>query len=111
MNEHANQPSPDEPQTPEEKRQQSIDLLNGTHSFPFPVMIKVIGPNEDAFVDSVIDCVRTQLTLAFDPPVHKREAKGGRHVSVTIEPSFDDAEQVLNLYDSIRKIDGVIMLL
>lgn len=98
-------------QSAEEKIQQSIDLLNATHSFPCPVMVKVIGRNDDAFINSVVAAIRDQLELSFDPPIHKREAKGGRHVSVTIEPTFDKAEDVLQTYDRIRVIDGVVMVL
>ena len=95
----------------EDKRQQSIDLLNGTHTFPCPVMVKVIGRNDDAFINSVVSAIREQLELSFDPPIQKREAKGGRHVSVTIEPTFENAEEVLQAYERIRHIDGVVMVL
>ena len=95
----------------EDGRQRSLDLLNATHAFPCPVMVKVIGRNEEAFIDAVIAAAREELELSFDPPTTKREAKGGRHVSVTVEPKFDSAEQVINLYQRIRLIEGVVMVL
>ena len=107
---HRNSPD-SEAVSPEEQRQRSIDLLNATHSFPCPVMVKVIGKNDESFIEAVVSTVRDQLSLAFDPPITKREARGGRHVSVTIEPTFDDADQVLGLYEKIRFIDGVVMVM
>jgi putative lipoic acid-binding regulatory protein len=106
----------EEPITPgstpdDDPHQRSVDLLNATHSFPCPVMVKVIGNNQESFVDAVVSVIRDELELAFDPSVRRRETRSGKHVSLTIEPTFDDAEQVLSLYEKIRKIDGVIMLL
>ena len=91
--------------------QRSIDLLNANHTFPCPVMVKVIGNNNELFVNSVVDAIREELGLAFDPPLRRRETRSGKHVSLTLEPTFDDAAQVLSTYEKIRKIDGVIMLL
>ena len=91
--------------------QSSLDLLNSTHDFPCPVMIKVIGANQDLFVERVVAVVREQLELSFDPPFSTREAVGGRHVSVTLEPSFASAEEVIALYGQIRHIHGVVMVM
>ncbi len=102
---------PEEPLDPAEAIQRSLDLLNSTHEFPCPVMVKVIGPHTDQFIDAVVQVVREQLELPFDPPIRKREARGGRHVSVTIEPTFDDAQSVLRLYEHIRHVEGVIMVM
>ncbi|MEM7311739.1 MAG: DUF493 domain-containing protein [Planctomycetota bacterium] len=95
----------------DDPHQRSVDLLNATHEFPCPVMVKVIGINNEVFVDAVISSIRDSLGLAFDPPVRKRETRSGKHLSITLEPTFDKAEQVLETYEKIRQIDGVIMLL
>lgn len=111
MSDDADSKGDDSEESAEDKRQQSIDLLNGTHTFPCPVMVKVIGRNDNTFINSVVAAIREQLELSFDPPIQKREAKGGRHVSVTIEPTFENAEEVLQTYERIRHIDGVVMVL
>lgn len=94
-----------------EDRLRSIELLNETHEFPCPVMIKVIGNNEDDFISRIVKVIRDQLHLKFDPPIRTREAKNGKHISVTIEPRFLQAEEVIDLYAKITKIDGVVMVL
>ncbi len=94
-----------------EDRQRSIDLLNATHEFPCKVMVKVIGTNSAAFMTEVVQSVRVELRLKFDPPIRTRETKGGRHISITLEPYFENAEEVLDVYDRFRSIDGVVMVL
>ncbi len=95
----------------DEKREQSIELLNQTHTFPCPVMIKVIGIQTDDFISRVVQAVRAELNLRFDPPIRTREAKGGKHIAVTLEPRFLKAEEVLDVYARIRTLDGVVMIL
>ena len=95
----------------DEKRQQSIDLLNETHSFPCPVMVKVIGNNTEGFISTIVEAVRSELNLKFDPPIRTREAKNGKHISITIEPRFLKAEEVLDVYARITDIEGVVMVL
>ena len=92
-------------------RQQSLDLLNQIHQFPTSVMIKVIGANHPTFVARVVATVRVEVIAAEDPPFSVRETPGGRHVAVTLEPLLRDAEQVLAVYESLRKIEGVVMLM
>jgi putative lipoic acid-binding regulatory protein len=92
-------------------RADSIDLLNMTHDFPCPVMIKAIGKNEADFPMRIAWAIRDALGLEFDPVYRTREAQGGRHIAVTLEPTFDNAEQVLDLYDAIRKVEGVVMVM
>lgn len=94
-----------------EKRQQSIDLLNNTHEFPQPLMVKVIGKQNTDFVTQVAQLVESHLQLPEPPEVQTRETAGGRHVSVTLEPTFETAEQVLDLYEQLRQLPDVVMLL
>ena len=94
-----------------EKRQQSIDLLNNTHEFPQPLMVKVIGKQQTDFVKQVAQLVESHLQLPEPPQVQTRETAGGRHVSVTLEPTFESAEQVLDLYEQLRALPDVVMLL
>lgn len=95
----------------DDERQRSIDLLNETHSFPCHVMVKVIGNNDEGFISEIVEAVREELKLKFDPPIRTREAKNGKHISITVEPKFLKAEEVLDVYARITKIDGVVMVL
>ncbi|MFO0905253.1 MAG: DUF493 domain-containing protein [Pirellulales bacterium] len=97
-------------QTPED-RQRSLDLLNQTHVFPTRVMIKVIGINETSFVAAVIEVVRLESSDDEIPPHQVREAKGGKHVAITLEPQLENAECVLAIYARLQVLEGVVMLL
>lgn len=92
-------------------RQQSLDLLNQMHQFPTAMMIKVIGANHPTFVARVVAAVRVEIVLEMDPPYSVRETPNGRHVAITLEPTLRDAEQVLAVYEVLRKVEGVVMLM
>jgi putative lipoic acid-binding regulatory protein len=91
--------------------QVSIELLENTHRFPGPYMFKVIGRVENGFVARVVAAVREELAERVDPPFSVRETAGGRHVSVTLEPQVQTAQQVLAVYRRIRQMAGLVMLL
>jgi len=89
----------------------SIELLQKTHQFPGPYMFKVIGKVEDGFAARVVAAVREVLADTMDPPFRLREAVGGRHVSVTLEPTVQTAQQVLAVYQRIRRMTGLVMIM
>lgn len=88
------------------ERDESLELLNATHTFPCAFTIKVIGIAENDFVTRVVD-----VLLEFDAQVsfQTRSTPNGKHVAVTLEPELDSAEQVLLIYERVRTIDGVVM--
>ena len=88
----------------------SFDLLEEMHAFPCPFLIKVIGKATDGFQARVIAVVREELAIEVDPPYRVREAAGGRHVSVTLEPVVQSAHQVLAIYRRLGLLDGLVML-
>lgn len=89
----------------------SIQLLENTHHFPGPYMFKVIGKVEDGFVARVVAAVRDELAEEIDPPYHLRQAEGGRHISITLEPHIKTAQQVLNVYRRLRNTVGLVLML
>lgn len=92
------------------KRQESIDLLNATHDFPCAFTFKIIGKHHQEFVQEVIDVV-SHFDINEDLEHSTRETPGGRHVSITLELTIGDANQVLVTYDRLKALDGVVMLL
>lgn len=92
-------------------REQSIELLNETHTFPTYMMFKVIGKNTDGFSGRVVACVRDTLELEMDPDFRSRSTANERHISITVEPEVQNAEQVLDVYDKLKEVKGVVMLL
>jgi putative lipoic acid-binding regulatory protein len=92
-------------------REESLNLLNDTHDFPTYIMFKVIGKNVDGFSARVVACIRDTLQLEVDPHFRSRTTKGERHISITVEPEVQTAEQVLAVYGELRTIEGVVLLL
>ena len=88
----------------------TFELLEQTHAFPCPYLFKVIGKPGHGFLARVIAVVCEELSLEADPPYRVREAVGGRHVSVTLEPVVQSAHQVLAIYRRLGVLDGLVML-
>ncbi|HEV3203571.1 MAG TPA: DUF493 domain-containing protein [Gemmataceae bacterium] len=89
----------------------ALELLEKTHQFPGPYMFKVIGRVENGFVARVVAAVREELALAEDPPYSFREAVGGRHVAVTLEPMVETGYQILAVYSRLKKLTGLVMVM
>ena len=89
----------------------TIELLESTHSFPGGYMFKVIGRAEGNFIGRAVAAVRMHLSESVEPPFSSRKTSNGAHVSVTIEPSVSSAEDVLAIYQTLRDLDGLVMLL
>ena len=89
----------------------SEELLISTHQFPGKFVFKAIGHSGRDFAASVIAAVRDSLSLDFDPPHELRQTPQGRHVSVTVEPWVENAKQALDVYQRIRDLPGLVMLL
>jgi putative lipoic acid-binding regulatory protein len=88
----------------------ALELLEKTHRFPGPYTFKVIGRVENGFVARVVAAVRDELAASVDPPFRCREAVGGRHVAVTLEPLVQTSHEVLAVYRRIRQLAGLVML-
>lgn len=89
----------------------TLEILQTAHAFPCPYQFKVIGKAEQGFVARVIAAVRIELLIEVDPPYRVREAVGGRHLSVTLEPIIQSAQQILAIYRRLGGLDGLVMLL
>jgi uncharacterized protein len=88
----------------------SIELLEANHTFPGPYLFKAIGRAERGFVARVVAAVRDELAAEVDPPYRVRESAGGRHVSVSLEPTVQTGRQVLEVYRRIRQTAGLVIL-
>jgi putative lipoic acid-binding regulatory protein len=88
-----------------------IELLEKTHKFPGPYMFKAIGRPDNGFVARVVAAVRDELGEATDPPYRFRESVGGRHVSVTLEPTVQTVHQVLAVYRRIKAQAGLVLMM
>jgi len=88
----------------------TIDLLEKTHTFPCPYLFKIIGNANPNFVANVIAVVCEELRYDAEPPYRTRESVGGRHISLTLEPSVQSPHQVLAIYRRLAVIDGLVMM-
>jgi putative lipoic acid-binding regulatory protein len=88
----------------------NLELLEKAHAFPCPYLFKIIGKTDQGFLARVIAIVREELTVEADPPFRVREAVGGRHMSITLEPIVQSAQQVLAIYRRLGVLDGVVMM-
>jgi putative lipoic acid-binding regulatory protein len=79
----------------DEDRFAGYRIARGQPHFPGPYVFKAIGKVENGFVARVVAAVREELAGAMDPPFKVRSSVGGRHVSVTLEPTVQTARQAL----------------
>ncbi len=96
--------------TPSPDKLPSLELLEQRHTFPCRYTFKVIGAADEGFRGRVTACVQRELRTNAEIPSSVRETKGGRHQSVTVEPTCPDAASVLRLYAELRKVQGVMFL-
>jgi uncharacterized protein len=88
----------------------SLELLEANHTFPGPYQFKVIGRVENGFIARVVAAVREELAFPVDPAYTVREARGGRHVAVTLEPMLPSAGHVLAVYRRLGALEGLVLL-
>ena len=88
----------------------TFDLLEKTHTFPGPYLFKIIGKVDEGFLARVVAVFREVLAIEIDPPFRVREAEGGRHVSVTLEPIVRSAHQVVAIYRRLGSLEGIVMM-
>lgn len=88
----------------------TLELLEARHKFPCPYTFKVIGQTGTDLELRVAQCAKSQLGLDADPKTSVKTASGGRHESITVEPTCPDAQAVLDLYAALRGLQGVLFL-
>lgn len=90
---------------PEEFYASLKEKLETNHNFPEDYMFKFIVPNDEAKhteIYRVFDGVKFTLTT--------RDSKKGNYISITITAFVMDAQQVIDLYREVGKVEGVMML-
>ena len=95
-NQHAN---------PEEFYVSLKEKLEGHHDFPEDYLFKFIIPTDDAKL--------TEIYKVFDGikfTLGNRESKNGKYTACNINAFVLDADQVVNIYKEVAKVEGVILL-
>lgn len=88
-----------------------LELLAATHQFPCRYLFKVIGRDELEFSTRVLHAVREVVELSGEPTSSSRGTANGRHIAVTIELEMISAEQVLQVYARLHRLEGLVLLL
>lgn len=88
----------------------SLDLLESSHTFPGTYQIKAIGAAEDGFADRVVAAVVAELATPGEVDYSLRTTPGGRHVSLTLDVTVQNADQVRAIYAGVREVKGLTFL-
>jgi putative lipoic acid-binding regulatory protein len=89
----------------------TLELLESTHEFPGRFTFKAIGRDDGHFMGHVVAAVRIELPDDNEPPFSFRKTAHGRHIAVTIEPDVESAAHVLQIYERLQEVEGLVMLL
>ncbi len=87
------------------------ELLESTHRFPGAYTIKAIGQAEEGFVDRIVAAAQQGLERASDVQFSVRSTPQGAHVAVTLELSVLSADEVIAVYQALREVKGLKLLL
>ena len=90
---------------PEDFYQSLKEKLDNAYEFPQDYLFKFIVNHDEA--------KSTEIYQIFDNIHHtlgNRESKTGKYISVNINAFVLDSDQVIDLYQKVGKIEGVMML-
>jgi len=89
----------------------TLDLLESTHSFPCTYTFKAICISSDSFAEEMMEIICRELSLEKTPPHGIRMTAARRHMCVSITPPVQSANQIIDVYQKIKQLEGLVMLL
>ena len=96
----------------DDPRARAIALLEATHQFPVDYLVSVITVTEETVVVQVRAAVEVGLEAPLDEGAYQTVLSGGgRYASHRFTVRCASAEAVLDLYERLRKIEGVKSIL
>lgn len=87
------------------------ESLETNHKFPCEYTFKAIGRNPESFVRAVVTAVAEELGNSDEPTHAVKETPNGRHISVTLTPVVESAQQVMKIYQRLQTLDDLVMQL
>jgi putative lipoic acid-binding regulatory protein len=94
------------------ERSRAIALLEATHRFPVDYDVSVIAVNVEAVVAEVRAAAEEGLAAPLgDGAYQSLPSRGGRYASHRFRVPCRDAQEVLALYERLRRVRGVITVL
>ena len=79
-----------------------ISLLKETHSWPGPYTFKFVVPKQQLLT-------LKQKAKAAEL-ISEKQSRTGKYISVTLKKRFESPNQVLDYYNNVSDIDGLISL-
>jgi putative lipoic acid-binding regulatory protein len=96
----------------EDPKERAIALLEATHKFPVEYDVSVIAITEETVVAEVRAAVEFGLAEPLPEDAYETVLSGaGRYASHRFRVPVASAEEVLALYERLRKIEGVKSIL
>jgi hypothetical protein len=86
-----------------------MELLEEHHQFPGEYMFKIIGFAGEGF-GSEVSAAAARVLGQESVEASFRPSRRGRYLAVTLETRVESAQQVLEVYAELRRVEGVVML-
>lgn len=79
--------------------------------FPCDFPIKAMGADKDDFQQRVYQCVKQLAPEVSRESMQLKTSKNGKYISVTVLVYAQSREHLINIYQDIRQLDGVVWTL
>ena len=96
----------------EDERARALALLEATHQFPVDYAVSIISVNVEAVIVEVRAAVEEGLEAPLPSEAYETVmSSGGRYASHRFRVPCRAAEDVLALYERVRRVKGVVTVL
>lgn len=93
------------------ERQDALARLEEHHDFPCVYMFKAIGHNSGEFAQEVRRAAEAVLgPITGKDELRSRPSSGDKYLAVTIDTKVKSSAQVLDVYDALKALEGMVML-
>lgn len=93
------------------EHQEALRMLDEHHDFPCIYMFKVIGYNSGDFAQEVRRAAEAVLgPITGEGELRSRLSAGGKYLAVTIDTEVASSAQVLEVYEALKALEGLVML-
>ncbi len=80
-------------------------------TFPCEYPIKAMGENRDDFQQTIYQCIKQHAPEVSLESIQIKNSKTGKYLSVTVLVYAQSREHLINIYQDVRQLDGVVWTL
>ena len=91
------------------ERARTLALLESQHTFPGPFGFRIVV--RPSVRPEVVTAVGALVGPGGITELSERPSRNGTYLAVRLRAAMDSAEQVLDVYDMLKRIDGVLAVL